>query len=628
MLEAMRKSLRSPISVAFLLLIVLSFVVWGTGDIFQGGTGDAVVIVGPEKITVDEYASTWRREVNSRIRASNGKFSEIEAKERGMDDQLLERMISETALDAKLNELGVSVSRRMMLEYAKGYEAFKDPLTGEFTDDQYLLALTQAQLTPKMFESEAKADLGRRQVMSVIVDGVSAPISYTRNLMAFQQEMRQVESVFLPSSSLPSPSEPTREQLQKMIDQNPAQFAIPERRAATLVLISARDLELDIQPTEEELRATFDFRKAEFTKLETRSWVQVPTQDQVTADLVSKRLQAGEEAADIMLDMKLDGTPIVLSDADVSNSPDDQIAEAVFAAVTGDTGATEGRFAWAAWKLQSITAGEEQTFEEVQDQLREDFTREEARNRLFEIMGDFEGSRGDGMTMDEAAEAQNLVAISLPPVDRSGLDETSEAVEFFTKSPEMLETLFLLDELVESDIEETEQGDFYALSVDEIVSARNPELDEVFEQVKSAWTLQQTSNALRALADSAKAAFDAGEAASDIAAKHPQARVEIAILNRYQPEPTIPPSLARQLFAMEPGQSTYVFSGATEEIIVSRLQTIIPAPLASDASLLLSRAQLDQELSRDIESQFINGLRSSYTIRRDNRLKDLALGDG
>ncbi|VAW01427.1 hypothetical protein MNBD_ALPHA06-1862 [hydrothermal vent metagenome] len=628
MLEAMRNSLRSPIAKVFLLLIVLSFIVWGTGDIFRGGTGDAVVLVGPEKVTVEEFGTAWRQEVNYRIRTSDGKFSEAEAKAQGLDEQLLQRMISEAALDAKLSELGVSVSKRMLYNNIKDYEAFKDPLTGDFSDEQYVQALAQSQLTPKLFEDQAKSGIAREQILAVIREGAITPLAYTRNSINFQQETRQVESVILPTSAIPVPPQPTDEQLAEMLAENPRQFAIPERRAATLVMITAKDLTLDINPSDEELRAIFEFSKNKYTKVETRSWVQVPVDDQITADAVARRLQAGEAAADIMTDMKLAGTPIELTDADIKNSPDDQIAEAIFAAADGATGATEGRFKWAAWKINGITPGSEKTYEDVVEELRDDFIRSESQNKLFEVMGDFEGARSDGLTLDEAAEAQSLVVISLPPVDRRGTDENLNVVKLFEDAPEILATLFDLDELVESDIEETEKGDFYALTVDEIIPTRQPEMEEIKDALRSAWTLQQSSNAMRELASAVKKQMESGVPAAEISAKYPGSRVEIAILSRYEQEPSIPPGLAREMFSYAPGKVGFGVAGASNELVISKLLSIIQAPVIDDATLMLLRGRVDQEIGQDIEQQFINGLLSSYTIRRDEKLKALALGDG
>jgi len=627
MLESMRNSLRSPIAIAFMLLIVLSFVVWGTGDIFRGGTGDAVVVVGPEKVTVEEFAAAWNREINYRIRTSNGQFSETDAKAQGLDEQLLQRMVSEAALSAKQDELGIGVSARMIFEYAAGYEAFKDPFTGNFSDEQYVQTLAQAELTPKLFEAEARADMGRQQVLSAVIEGVISPISYTRNMMNFLNETRKVESIFVPTAIIPPSPEPTQEQLEQILSENPGQFAVPERRAATIVLISATDLELDIAPTEDELRNAYDFRKSEFSTTETRSWVQIMVDDQITAETVAQRLNAGETAIDIIADLELSGTPIELSDANISSSPDDQIAEVVFAANDGETGTAEGRFKWAAWKLNAITPGTEQSFEEVAEQLKTEFIRQEARNRLYEIMGDFEGERARGASLTEAAETHQLVAISLPPAAQNNSDENLQAIQLYQTYPEMLNILFELDELVESNIEETEHGDFYALSVDQIIPTTQPELAQITDIVRAAWLANANIKAIQEVAETIKTSLETGVETAQFLTAYPGSSIEIAILSRYEPEPSLPPALARQLFELAPGEVFFALSNAGDQLVVSRLQSVIPPSAVDDETLRVLSGRLDRELAQDLENQFISGLRAAYTIRQDARLRALALGE-
>ncbi len=628
MLDSMRNSLRSPFAIAILMLIVISFVMWGTADIFRGGNQDAVVLVGPEKITIKEFAKAWQREVRYRTNSSEGTFSETEAKAQGVDEQLLDRMISETALDAKLNELGISVSSAMIRKNIRGYKEFIDPMTGKFSDEQYINTLARFEMTPQEFETETRSMLGRAQVLSVVTEGVVSPLTYTRNMMKFQQEMRQVENIFIPISVVPEPAEPKREELEKFLTDNPAQFVTPERRAATIVIISSDDVLSDIQPTDKELREIYDFKHKEFIHPETRNWVQIPTDDEIVAKQVAARLASGEDANVIMKDMALVGTPIILTEGTIAKSPDDQVAGAVFDAKIGDTGATKGRFKWAAWQLDTITPGSKQSFEKVKEQLRKEFTSEEAKNLVYELMGEFEGTRSGGATIDEAAEAQNLVAISLPPVDAKGADENLQLVELLTKSPKILEILFSLDELVESEIEETANGDFFAVRVDQIVPQSNPALDDVLDMVRIAWTVRQRQEAARTLVEKVKAELETGETAAKILAQYPGSKVEITILNRFQPEPSLPANLARQMFGLSIGQVAYGASSVRDEVVISRLQSIIPAPVIADETLRLLRARLDQDVSQDVQNQFVTGLRASYTIRRDDRLKALALGDG
>ena len=64
MLETIRKRTTSWVVKGLLLLLVLSFAVWGIGDIFRGGREATIAKVGDTKITSDQLSREFRREMD------------------------------------------------------------------------------------------------------------------------------------------------------------------------------------------------------------------------------------------------------------------------------------------------------------------------------------------------------------------------------------------------------------------------------------------------------------------------------------------------------------------------------------------------------------------------------------
>ena len=58
MLNALRRHANGVVMKVFLSLIVLSFVVWGIGDLFQGRSANSVAQVGGTNITDERYLVT------------------------------------------------------------------------------------------------------------------------------------------------------------------------------------------------------------------------------------------------------------------------------------------------------------------------------------------------------------------------------------------------------------------------------------------------------------------------------------------------------------------------------------------------------------------------------------------
>lgn len=626
MLEQMRAMAKSPVAIVLIGLLILSFAVWGISDVFRGGQGDAVVVVGPNKVSVQDYAVAWDRELNRIIRETQGKVTSKQARDYGLADQLLQRMTNEAALDAKATQMGVGMSDKLVAREVLGFDAFLDPITGKFSEEQYRSALANARYSPKQFEQDVRGDLLRTQLTAPVVRGVIAPKSMAQIEMAFEGESRIITEILLPKSVIPAPKEPTEEDLQAFAKEHEDSFKTPELRVASLVTISASDLASEIDVPEDKIKELYEFRKAEMSTPQTRSWVQISTPDEATAIVVKNRLAAGEEAQEITKSLNL-SPPIVFENTPVTDTPDDQIAEAVFAGKKDGTGVSEGRLAWAAWKVNAITPAVEKSLDEVHDTLRDEFIKEEAADQLYELVGKFEDARASGATLEEAAEAANLLLLTLPPVDRFGNDASGQPVTTLSNAPEILKTLFATDEAVESEILETANGDYYALRTDAIEAPQTPKLEDILDQVRKAWINNENGLALKAIAGKIVASLKAGEDANVIAARYPGAKVESAVLRRGQAVPPLSQRHASQIFGVTKGEVTMAPDVSGEELIIARLENILSAPPAPDSLLEVRRSTIGNAMAADLQTEFLRGLMEEFNVRQDPRLKALALGD-
>ncbi|PHS24876.1 MAG: hypothetical protein COA84_08555 [Robiginitomaculum sp.] len=626
MLEQMRAMAKSPIAMVLIALLILSFAVWGISDVFRGGQGDAVVIVGPNKVTVQEYSLAWNRELNRVIAQSQGKVTTQQAREYGLAEQLLQRMTNDAALSAKADELGVGMSNRLIAKEIRVLEAFKDPITGKFGEEQYRSALANARYTPEQFEKQVRGDLMRTQITDPIIAGLIAPRSMARIDLDYRGERRKIIEVIIPQSIIPKSGEPAEDELVAFLEAHKVTFDTPEMRNASLVTVSASDLAEEVDVPEEKIRELYDFRKADLSTPQTRSWVQIIAPDEATAKIIADFLKTGATPEEITASLKLNA-PIVFEDTAVTNTPDDQIAEAIFAAQKDEVGTSEGRLAWAAWKVNAITPAVEKTLDDVRDTLRDEFIKEEAADKLYELVGNFEDARASGATLEEAAETTGLLLLSLPPVDKRGYDKDQNPVTAIASEGEILKTLFETEEAVESDILETTNGDYYVIRTDSIVAPQTPKLDTIRDKVIEAWKTNKHAEALKAIADEIKAALKTGEDANAIATRYPGATVEAAILQRGQDVPPLSQRHAAQLYSVRKGDVAMALDNANENVIIARVDNIIPSGQMPESLIEIGRSSLGEALSADIQAQYLRGLLNQYNVRQDARLKAFALGD-
>ena len=90
--------------------LVISFAIWGIGDIFRGFGRNAAITVGDTRISPEQFREYYNDQLRRISRRVGRSITPDQARALGFDRQLLGQLVAETALDqeAKALRLGVS----------------------------------------------------------------------------------------------------------------------------------------------------------------------------------------------------------------------------------------------------------------------------------------------------------------------------------------------------------------------------------------------------------------------------------------------------------------------------------------------------------------------------------------
>jgi peptidyl-prolyl cis-trans isomerase D len=104
-------------------LLILSFAVWGIGDIFRPGVRGtaAIVTVGEMEITADQYRRELSRIIQQRQKLLGITLSNDQARRMGIADQVLRGMIRERLLAQGVNDVGILVSTELVARDIRPY---------------------------------------------------------------------------------------------------------------------------------------------------------------------------------------------------------------------------------------------------------------------------------------------------------------------------------------------------------------------------------------------------------------------------------------------------------------------------------------------------------------------------
>src|SRR2546421_11006515 len=135
MLRGLRKAssnwLGKAIMAGVVGFLVISFAIWGIGDIFRGFGRSTVAKVGRTEITVEQFRSFYNERLRQFSQQVGRPISMDQARAMGLDRLVIGQLISEIVLDETARKLGLNLSDDEVAKQITSDPAFQGP-NGQF----------------------------------------------------------------------------------------------------------------------------------------------------------------------------------------------------------------------------------------------------------------------------------------------------------------------------------------------------------------------------------------------------------------------------------------------------------------------------------------------------------------
>ncbi|MFP4125732.1 MAG: SurA N-terminal domain-containing protein [Alphaproteobacteria bacterium] len=612
MLAAIRRFARSWVMKVFLGLLILSFAIWGVGDIFTGGAGDTVAEVGELEITAEELDDSFRRALNQLQQQSNEPLSRQDAIEMGLLEQSLQSLAAQRLLDAEADALGLTSPDEAVRRLIAEEPAFR--VDGRFDRERFRLLLRQNNLDEESFAEQLRAERTRDTLTGAVRPPVALPDAVTEPLVDRLAEVRSGRLLVVPDDRFDDVEAPDDATLESYLEEHRERFRAPERRDVTAVLLSPELLMDEISVDESALRERYEADRADYTTAERRVVRQLRGDEEAALQEAFDRLRAGEEpeaVADALESVSL--SPLgAVEEAGLPES----FANPIFSAPEAGavTPPVESDFGWHVFIVDEIQPGEQQPFAEVRDELRRDEARRLAAEQLPDLATALDDAIGGGATLEEAADELALPLVRAEGIDREGRTPDGETFEGFTGWDDLVTEAFEEPEGRPSLLEETDDGRFYIYRVDAVEAERTLELAEARERVLDAWRGEEARRRAREAAQRALDDLEAGRSVEDVVADH---ELETRTLEpRSRTEREGARAVHDALFAGEPGEvaAEVVDADGGAGVVVIDPETDRAEEIAEAV-----RGELSSGFRRDVLTQFEYALRAAHPVRIDRR---------
>lgn len=522
MLESIRAASQGLVGRAVLTvllgLIVVSFAVWGIGDVFRGFGTNKIAAVGRATIAPDQFRAAYQTAMQRYQRQTKSPLTNAQAHAIGLDVQTLGRLIAETALDVEAGSLGLAISDETIADALRNDPNLKDS-TGAFSRDRFDEVLRDMGLSERGFVAEQRKAYLRQQIVASLADGLMAPKALVEALARFDAQSRNIDYVILPPAAAGEIAAPTPDALQSFFNDRKTSYMAPEYRAINVLGVTPAALAKPGEVTDDEARALYEkVKEARFGAPERRKLQQIVFANQAEADEALTKIRAGAGFDELAKARNLTDKDIDLGDVPRSGVFDRAVADAAFALpAAGVTDVVKGQFGPAIVRVTQITPASVKPYDEVASHLKSEIAVDRAAGDALALHDKIEDARVSGKSLGEVAKSLGLDARAIPATDANGLDESGAAVEGLDDKANLLRAAFASDVGVDDPPLATKDRGFVWFEVTKVEPARQLGFDEVKDRVAAQWRDDQVAKALSAKAADMAQKLDAGATLASLA---------------------------------------------------------------------------------------------------------------
>ena len=613
MLQSFRQMGTSWAFKGLMMVLVLSFGVWGVGDMVRGNPMQRTIAsAGDDSFTVQDISREFDRTM-IRVRQMMGPdITRERAKELGILDKSLDVMLDRSLEDQNIKRLGVLVDEKTFVNRVASEPRFRNP-DGSLNKEMLRRALDQERINEKNFADEGARDMARMAILNSLTAGAAAPKSMIDALYRARGQKRFFDVVTLKNDSLPEVAAPDEKTLKAYYDANLTRFTAPEYRAVTVARLSADDLAKDITLSEDEVKKAYDERQSQYAVPESRDIVHVvlPSEDKAK-QLVAAARDSGSLTASAQA-MGLKATP---QDKTVESDLLPEIAKPVFALTAPEIAEpVKSPLGWHVVEVKRIHPATHKDFASVKAELRTTLQKERAADSAANLVNKLDDDLAAGHALDEIASALKLHLTKIAAVDVLG--KTPDGKTDAGLAEDLLKAAFTQNSGETSPVQDDRNGNYTVIRTESITPSTPIPFEKARALVLDVWQAAEQTKQAQAEAEKIAARLREGKAAASFAG-HRGVEVTtskpLSVLDAK--DPRFSTAEMPRLMRLKKGEVAVLAQGATQTIVrLARVEDVDPEDETPAKGGVAS--MLNAQMPRELTEQYVRSLRTVFTVKVD-----------
>jgi peptidyl-prolyl cis-trans isomerase D len=620
----MRKGAAGWLAKILLGLLVISFAVWGVGDIFRMRTRTHLAEVGGREISAAQFQRDYQNQIALVSNQLGRRLTSQEARAFGLGQRVLDNLINSTAIDIHAQALDLGISQDAIVSAIHSEESFQGA-NGKFDPQRFQEVLRNIGLNEQGFIALEREELVRAQLVGALSSAAYVPKTFLDAANHYRNDERVLKYFVLPPKAIGEVAAPDDAALKAYYEENKAGYMAPEYRKAGLLLLTPDAIKDSISITDDDIKASYESTKSRYATPERRTIQQLIFKDAAAAREAEDKLAKGADFVALGKELGMKEADINLGAFAKSQLADKKLAEAAFALKKDEVSKPVESFSVMILKVTEIQPGTQKTFEEVKDQVRDALAKSRASEEISKLYDAVEDERGGGSKIAEAAKKLNLHYAEYT-FDRRGMGMDGKPIEPVAANRQVIQTAFNADVGVETNPINLGEGNAF-VDVLEVIPERQKTLDEVRDKAKADWIENETRKRIRAKAEELVQKGKDGTPIEKLAEESGATVATTPALKRETNAEGLPRTAVSLGFTLpKDGFGTVQMADRLSQAIIQVIE-VKPAGALDDKQADALREELRRSAGVDILTQYVGGLQKKYGVQINNSAISAVIGE-
>ena len=602
---------------SFAGLIVIGLGFWGIRDMFSNFRGNQVAVVGDAEISIRDYRMEYQNELQRVQRQARRAVTNDEARQAGLDRQVLARLMTGAAIDQQTEKLGLAISDAEVAKLIRADRTFFGP-NGEFDQTRLNALLRDNGYTESGFVREQRESVLRQELAQAVSGGLKAPKVLLEAIGKYNAEARAADYFTLSPADPATAAMPADDALKAFFELRRDNYRSPEYRKVIVLIASPAEIAKSLPIADEVVKKAYESTIDRFSTPEKRAVSQLTFASREAADKAKARIDAGESFEAVAADKD---APAVQADLGVTTKAamfDPAVGEAAFGlAQPGVAAPIKGAFGFVLARVTSVEPGSAQPFDSVKDQIKSELALAQAKSEAQKLHDKIEDLRSSGKPLAQAAEAVGFKTEAFVTDAAGGAKaENGKAapIPALVAAPELLKAIFASDIGVDNDSVSRKDGGFDWFEITGIEASRLPSFDEAKAAVTRALQENNAQRELAAKANDLARQLDAGADFASLAAANGVAPQKATSVRRSGGAGLTQAAVA-QIFGVPVGGAGVALGDKGARIVFRVTDSQTPPLDMNDPQLATVLPKLEATLADDLIGEYISGLQGELGVR-------------